>query len=368
MNIRAVILGCHLLVALPLLARESTDVIVMRNGDRFTCQIKALNSGTLYVSLPYVVETLSVDWSKVARLESKQLFLVKTESGAVYRGVINSTESSPDHPIKIEIAVAPEDEVATTLEKKVTLDGNQIVDVAVTSEKFLQRFTGGVDLGFIYSKGNQSSQYSLSGLVGYPRERWLAQAGLISNLSNSAGTTTSTRNQLTFSGMHLLPKNNYFFGGFDVFLQSTEQGIAGQNSIGGGIGRYLKNTNRTVFSVLGGLAWQHTQYNPILIPIPNQEVATAVILTNLRLFRFDKTDLNLNATLSPALTDPGRVYFSTNATYYIKLPASITWNVSFYGNWDTQPPGNLSGSDYGTSTGISWTFGTSLRTKPNQIQ
>lgn len=368
MNIRTVILCCLMALALPLHARESTDVIVMKNGDRFTCQIKALNSGTLFVSLPYVVETLSVDWSKVARLESRQLFLVKTESGAVYRGVINSTESSPDRPLKIEVAVNSEGDEATNLEKKVSLESNEIVDVAVTSEKFLQRFTGGVDLGFIYSKGNQSSQYSLSGLVGYPRERWAVQAGIVSNLSNSAGATTSTRNQLTFSGLHLLPKNNYFFGGFDVFLQSTEQGIAGQNAIGGGVGRYFKNTNRTVFSVLGGLAWQHTQYNPIVVPIPNQEAATAVILSSLKLFRFDKTDLDLNATLSPALTDPGRVYFSTNATYYIKLPASLTWNFSFYGNWDTRPPGNLSGSDYGSSTGISWTFGTSLRTKPNEIQ
>ncbi len=108
MNIRAVILCCHLLFTLPLLARESTDVIVMKNGDRFTCQIKALDSGTLYVSLPYVVETLSVDWSKVARLESTQLFLVKTEGGAVYKGVINSTESSPDRPLKIEITETSE--------------------------------------------------------------------------------------------------------------------------------------------------------------------------------------------------------------------------------------------------------------------
>ena len=368
MNLRAVILCCHLILALPLFARESTDVIVMKNGDHFTCQIKALNSGTLYVSLPYVVETLSVDWSKVARLESKQLFLVKTETGAVYRGVINSTESSADRPIKIEIAETPVNQVAETSTSKVTLESNRIVNVAVTSDKFYQRFTGGFDLGFIFSKGNESSQYSLSGLAAYPRERWAAQVGIVSNLSNSQGSPTSTRNQLSSQGMHLLPRPNYFYAGFDIFLQSTEQGIAGQNTLGGGVGRYLKNTNRLVFSVLGGGAWQHTEYNPAKIPIATQNVATAVISTNLKLFRFDKTNLNVNAILLPALSDIGRVYFSTNATYYIKLPASLTWNFSFYGNWDTRPPGNLPGSDYGSTTGLSWTFGTSLRTKPNTVQ
>ena len=68
MNVRAAILCFHLLLAVPLFARESTDVIVMGNGDHLTGRIKALNGGVLYVGLPYVVETISVDWSKVARI------------------------------------------------------------------------------------------------------------------------------------------------------------------------------------------------------------------------------------------------------------------------------------------------------------
>ena len=45
-----------LLICLPLFARENTDVIVMKNGDRITGQIKGLDGGGLYVSLPYVVK------------------------------------------------------------------------------------------------------------------------------------------------------------------------------------------------------------------------------------------------------------------------------------------------------------------------
>jgi hypothetical protein len=39
------------------------------------------------------------------------------------------------------------------------------------------------------------------------------------------------------------------------FLQSSVQGISLQTSLGGGVGRYLKNTNRTSISVLGGVVW-----------------------------------------------------------------------------------------------------------------
>jgi Protein of unknown function, DUF481 len=359
MNIRAVILCSYLLVTLPLFARDSTDVIVMKNGDHFTCKIKALNGGTLYVSFPYAIETLSVDWTEVARLESKQLFLVKTENGAVYRGVLSTSETSADRPIDIEVAEAPEN--------KVVLNSQQIVDVSVTSEKFLQRFTGGFGLGFIYTKANESAQYSLSGLAAYPRERWAAQAGILSNLSSVTNSPTSTRNQLTFEGMHLLPPNNYFVGAFDGLLQSSEESIAGQNSLGGGIGRYLKNTNRAIFTVLAGAAWQRTDYNPTLFPIATQNATTAVIRSNLKLIKFNKTNLDISALVLPSLSDPGRIYLSTNASYYIKLGWNLTWNVSFYGSWDNHPPQNLPGSDYGSTTGLNWTFGSSLRTTPTTI-
>jgi hypothetical protein len=361
MNIRAVILCSHLLLTLPLFARESTDVIVMRNGDHLTGEIKALNGGVLYVGLPYVVETLSVDWSKVAHLESKQLFLVRTEDGSVYNGTLNSSETAGNRPIEVHVTETPE--------KEVDLNSMQIVDVAQTSEKFLQRFTGGLSLGSIYTKGNETIQYNISGLVAYPRQNWAAQAGLSSNLSAASGTSTSTRNQLTFDAVHLLPrKKNYFYGGFDAFLQSAEQGISSQNAIAGGIGRYLKNTNRNVISVLVGVAWQNTVYSPTVSPIATQKVTTAMISGNVKLFRFNKTNLDLSAIALPALSDPGRVFVSTNATYYIKITGNLSWNVSFYGNWDNQPPGHLPGSDYGSTSGISWTFGSSLRTAPNTVQ
>src|SRR5215469_3134551 len=100
----------QLFLALPIYA-ANTDVLVMRNGDRLTCQIKGMSGGVLYVGLDYVIETLSVDWSKVAHLESKQLFLIKTEDGAVYRGALRTAERGGDRPIAIEVIVSPEKKV-----------------------------------------------------------------------------------------------------------------------------------------------------------------------------------------------------------------------------------------------------------------
>lgn len=349
MSNRVLILNCILFLAAPLLARDKTDVLIMKNGDRMTCEIKGLNSGVLYVSVDYIDGTASVNWSKVARLESTQLFIVKTEDGSAYTGALKTAETAGGRPVKIQVVEGPRQEVE--------IERRQIVRMVETSEKFLQRFSGDVTWGIIYSKGNESTQYSLASDTAYLRERWNAQANFSSTLSSSTGSSASVRNSLGLNALHLLPWNNWFYGGIGDLLQSSEQGINLQSTLGGGIGRYLKNSNRANISILGGAAWQTTNYERSIVPQGTQNLATALIGTDVRFFSFSKTKLITTANLFPALSKSGRVRFNMNASYYVKLFSNLSWNLSFYGNWDNRPPPGFSGSDYGTSSGLSWTFG-----------
>src|SRR6516165_6431071 len=164
----------------------------MKNGDRLTGEIKGLNGGVLYVSMSYILGTSSIDWSKVARVESKQLFIVKTQDGSVYRGMLTTAEAQGSRPISIDVIEASGNRASVGQE--------QIVDVAATSDKLLQRFNGDVNFGATYSKGNQTVQYVLGSNVEYLRERWSADASWSSSLSTSSGVTASTRNEITVSG------------------------------------------------------------------------------------------------------------------------------------------------------------------------
>ena len=344
-NTHGVILSCVLFLTTPVFARKSTDVIVMKNGDHLTGEIKGLNAGVLYMSMEYILGTSSVQWSKVARLESKQLFLVKTEDGLVYRGTLNTTDTSGARPMEIT--------VVETSTKKV-IEKPRIVQMDMTSKKFFQRFNGDVDTGIIYSKGNASTQYNLASQVTYPRERWAAGASFNSNLSDSTGAAASTRNQVDLDVYRLLRWNHWFYEGLGGFLQSSEQRIERQSTFGGGVGRYLKNSDLARIWVLGGFAGQNTDYQG---NIASQNLASGLIAANLQFFHFNKTKGNLTAALMPTIGGPGRVKFNLNATYYIKLTGNLSWNASFYGNWDSRPPPGLAGSDYGSSSGLSWTFG-----------
>ena len=334
----------------PLLARDKTDVLVMKNGDRMTCEVKGLDAGVLYVSFDYIDGTSPVDWSKVASLESSQLFVVKTEGGSVYRGTLKTPKTPPDRPVEIHVVEATE--------REDSIESSHIVRMVATSDKFWERFNGEISFGTIYSKGNQSTQYSLGASSAYVRERWNAGATYDSNLSKSTGVTASTRNSLALSAFHLLPQQNWLYAGIGGLLQSSEQSIQLQTLLGGAVGRYLVNSNQATVQLLGGAAWQDTSYrSTTTTPIARQNTAAAVIYANARFFKFSKTRLDATAVLLPALSDPGRLRVNTDATYYVKIFGNLNWNVSFYGNWDNQPPKGLSGSDYGISSGLSWSYG-----------
>jgi hypothetical protein len=349
MNIRAVILSSTLLLTVPLFAREKSDVIVMNNGDHFTGEIKGLDSGVLYVSFDYIDGTASLEWSKVQHLESKQLFVVKTEDGSVYSGTLQTADNPAARPMRIQISESPE--------RAEMVEQSQIVQVNQTSDRFWQRFNGQINSGIMYSKGNQSTQYNLSSSVEYPRERWAAGGTISSSLSSSTGASASARNSLTLNALRLLRWNNWYYSGVANFLQSSAQDIQLQTNISAGLGRYLKNTNQATISVLAGFGWQNTRYTQSSASSGSQNIAAAMVGTNIKLFKFKKTNLSVTGTAFPALSQPGRAFFNTNATYYVKVFSNLTWNVSFYGNWDTQPPAHFSGSDYGTSSGLGWTFG-----------
>jgi len=216
-----------------------------------------------------------------------------------------------------------------------------------------------ISSGIIYSKGNQSTQYNIASTITYPRPRWGLNLDLNSSLSKSEGVTASTRNQGTLGFQHLLPWNNYFYAGDLGLLQSTEQGIDLRTSVTGGIGRYFKHTGQMSVSMLGGLGWQNTRYSPSAVPETPQDILALVIGGGFQMQSFSKTNLDITVSILPALSDPGRFFLNTNATYYLKLWSNLTLNLSFYGSWDSEPPASYSGSDYGFSSGLGWSFGNS---------
>lgn len=332
--------------------RDKTDVLVMKNGDRITCEIKKLEGGVLVASLDYVDGNISIDWQKVDRIESTALFAIKLEDGTTLAGTMTPLQN-PANAVNANPVV----EIKPVDTEPVTVDQYKVVGLDQASLRFWNRFNGGATIGSQYAKGNNTTQYSFSSDVAYQESRWAVRLHYNSSFSSSSGADPATRNQADLSGYRLLKYRNTFYQGGVTYLQSSVQGIERQVGVTGGLGYFLKNSNRVQWSVQAGPAWQRTHYDQTVLALETQNIIGAIFGTNWDSFRFKKTRLTVSAYTMPALNDLGRVFSRGNLTYYFKLFGKIDWNLSAYGSWDNHPPPLLQGSDYGTSTGFSYSFG-----------
>ena len=69
---------------------EKTDVVVLRNGDHITGEIKELKLGKLKYGTDDA-GTIFIEWDKVAFIRSEATFELETETGAKYYEVFDQS-------------------------------------------------------------------------------------------------------------------------------------------------------------------------------------------------------------------------------------------------------------------------------------
>src|SRR5208282_4364000 len=136
-------------------ARPRKDVIQFVNGDRITCEIIKLEKGYLYVKLEYADGTVAMDWSRIARIESPQSFVVADKDGERYTGSLRSEAAgkAPEElaELKVHVMGASGSQV---------VPAKEVVTIERTDTSFWQNLHGGLDAGFNYSKQQSRTQYN----------------------------------------------------------------------------------------------------------------------------------------------------------------------------------------------------------------
>src|SRR5271166_1423069 len=57
-------------------AKSKDDVVIMKNGDRMTGEIKQLDHGLLDFKSKYMIASVQLDWNEVASLQTKDPFII----------------------------------------------------------------------------------------------------------------------------------------------------------------------------------------------------------------------------------------------------------------------------------------------------
>ena len=329
-------------------ARDKKDIIQFTNGDRITCEIVKLDKGYLYVKLEYADGTVALDWSKVARVESPQTFVVADKTGKRYSGSLQGgVDQNSVEDLQVNVTQP------STAE---TIEGKDVVEIHRTDAGLWENLHGGLDLGLNYAKQQNRIQYNFQTNALFERTKWLATGNYESSFSGG-GNLSDLRNdvQLNLIRQLLSPRN--FYVGLADFLQSNEQQLDLRTTLGGAIGHMFSYTNNSFVAGFAGLDWNRERYSSDAPAADRTGDSAEVVLgTQLNFYRFKTTNILADARLYPSLTDPGRVRFDLNTSLKLRVAKDLYWRFGYYLNFDSRPPQNLPKTDYGSTSSLGWTF------------
>ena len=333
----ALLFGCTMVT----LSKHKDDVVVMKNGDRITGEIKSLKQGELIFKASYMVDSVHLDWAEVARLESKDSYLISMVDGYQFREQFRLEEHGSEN-----FHIGPTGVIKVTQK--------DVVRILPIELNFWRQLEGSINLGLNYTSGNDQYNVDFASTATY---RWSDSSLTTSFDTSFSGQTNGTktaRNEITLDYRKQLSQR-WFAGALFDTLHSDQQSLDLRVTAGGLIGRNLIVSERTRFSAFGGLGVNREKYS---VP-PAQEWKTnvdAIGGIDFATFRFSSTNITSRLTVFPSLNTPGRVRTQLKSDLNIKIAKDFWWGLHVYENFDSKPPIRADKNDLGISTSIGWKF------------
>jgi putative salt-induced outer membrane protein YdiY len=340
------VLALALLLSYTAFAKRKDDVVIMKNGDKFTGEIKGLQFGELMFKSDYMKDSVHLDWERVADLESKDTYIVTLSDGRRVTGTVSRKMIQAEDKQEFEISSA---------DSIVEIAPPDVITINQREASFWNQLTGSIDYGFGFTSGNNSTNSSLGANVAFNTTKnsiALATSSQFDSQKNAKNT-----NRFTFDSQYgRTITTNWIAAGLFSMLKSNQQDLELRSTYGGGLGRRLIQTDKTTLLAIGGAAYSHESYFPQPGTEPVVNNVEALLGLKFSTFRFKTLNINSQAFLFPSLTDAGRFRFTSQSNLRIELLRNFNWNFQFYENYDTRPPVNAPKNDLGVTTSLGWTF------------
>ncbi len=139
-------------------AKHTDDVVVLKNGDRLTGEIKGLTRGELKFKASYMAEAVRLDWARVDRLESKSTFMVYLIDGTL---VTDSVRLMPANTTETDNFAIGRDQ------KTVRVRQMDVLRITPVEARFWRQLEGSIDFGFGFTSGNDQYQVDLIAVATY---------------------------------------------------------------------------------------------------------------------------------------------------------------------------------------------------------
>lgn len=321
-------------------AGAKTDVIILKNGDRVTGEIKKLEAGLLELKTD-TMGTVNIEWRFISELFSDKTHSVEDTQGNRWLGQLQKPEEGDD----IEIS---------TFLGKVDLQANEIVAVWPVAATFLDKVDLNVSLGFDYAKSTDITNFNLAVDFTHRSDKRVSEAILRSDITRQNVADDQNRQEFSFTQQYYRP--NQKFRSWTAGLESNDAlGIDLRLFGGVALGKYFVKTNNKLFYISGGVL--ATEENPNDGSSETNLEAAGTVRYQYWRFADPERSFDTNFSVFPSLTDLGRVRADLRSTFRLEFFSDLFWSMEFYATYDSEPlSADAEETDYGIVTGLGWSY------------
>lgn len=323
----------------PVTDPEKSDVLVLRNGDRMTGDLRELSRGVVTFRTD-AAATIYVKWTRVVTALTDKVFEIRLNDGRRYIGSMAPGQAA----YRVDIRA-----VRDTLEIPI----RTVVELVRIKKTFWERLDGSVDVGFDYSQQNSKLDLNLSTKIKYDIANNRVSLAFDGSFSRQDSVSDIKRGNVSALYLHGLGER-WFWAGAGASATNSQLSLEASGSLGTGPGRFLILSNTVTLGAWIGIYYRTERYTD------NSARSTMPLslMTDFQWFSWAglTRDVSSRLAIAPVLNDQGRWQISFTANAKRELLSFLYLNLGIREYFDSKPPTEANKNDFSFTTSLSWTF------------
>jgi hypothetical protein len=319
-----------------------TDVVLFKNGDRLTGEIRYLDRGKVTFDNP-ATGIIRIEWDDIDQLYSEENFEIVVENGERLHGTLAPWRSTE---LRVQNASGSLD-----------LPLPSVVRITPIEGAFFQRIEMSVDLGYSLAKADDLVQTNAGYDFQYRDELRQFRLNVDASTSDSADDPANARALTKLAFRTFREGRAWDPIGIAQIERNDALGVDLRTTAGGGVSRWLRDSNDGRIAFHGGLVYSREQ------DFEGVEASTdyeAMAGMDLEWFRYDEPEFDVSTQFTLFRRLSGTEAWRGNADVNVRweLFTDFFWGISVYYTFDAQQSGSdeEETQDYGSFTSLGWKF------------
>lgn len=347
-------------------SKPEPDVLILTDGERLIGQLESATDSSVVFKSNMVGE-VTVDWSKVQRLQSSQVFaavpkgvkLRKTQDSA---GVPHGTVVVTDHQMEITSAQAPPKTMPT--DQVSNLIPEAAFEKAFERTSFFEGWKGGLTAGVSLVEATQNNETftgAASLVRAVPSENWLdLRSRTIFAYTQSYGEISQPKTPTVKTSLyHILGEQDWYLSprlfvfGQAIFDHNFSQGLYLQQTYGGGLGFIVFKTPSQEFDFRASADYIDQRFD--IASLDKRLFGSIFGETYVRTFAHGIL-LNELAAITPAWNDTSAYSALASAALTFPVYHRLGLNLSALDNFLNDPPPGFKKNSFQFTAGATYSF------------